>query len=210
MNAVDENSIVEAAVEAALNPETFDAMDYLKQQPVAVDTVDIYVDVAKARRVAKLLSERGEYLAERRAREKAGKANDLSIGDADEDTEFDDEINSLLEDLEATKMIYHIQSVAPALRKAIEKKYAATTDKEWSAEELETHERKSVADVLGRAISHVELPNGAVDNAKYTPKRLMDLEDNLYEEQGAKLITALWAMVHTGQIFDEVISADFS
>lgn len=200
---------IEKAVDAALNPETFDIFEYLKDQPVATDLVTLYVDVEKCIALEKLKTSRAETLASRREDEAAGKASSLSLADDDEDTEFDDEINSLLEDLESSKLIFHIQTVAPSLRKAIERKYKATA-KGMNDEELAEHNRKATADVLSRAISHVERADGSRVGNVWDAETLLRLEDELYEEQGRRLIGSLWQMVYTGEVFDNAITADFS
>lgn len=200
---------IKEAVETALNPETFDLFDYLADQPVATDQVSLYVDVKRCIALDKLKASRAEVLALRRDEEASGKASSLSLADDDEDTEYDDEINQLLEELEATKLIFHIQTVAPSLRKAIERKYKATA-KGKNDEELAEHNRTATADVLSRAIDFAERLDGTRVGNVWDAETLLKLEDELYEEQGRRLVGSLWQMVYTGDVFDSALSADFS
>lgn len=206
----EDTTPVAEAVEAALNPETFDFLDYLDEQPVAEDSFDIYMHLPSARRLDELMTSRAELLFARREAEKRGEATSLSISDDDEDTEYDDEINELVQKLESTKATFRVQSVAPSLRKAIEKKYQATEDKTWTDEEKAKHSNKRVADILSRAITSVTRGDNAVDSVAWDADRLLKAEDKLYEKQAERLIQNLWNMVYVGDVFDKALTADFS
>lgn len=199
---------VENYVEEAMNPETFDVLSYLDDQPVATDEITIYVDVAKARKFHKLVSDRKTLLEQRQADTQRGKASSLSLADDEEETEFDDEINALLASMEETALHFTIKSVAPALGKAIEKKFIATAPRD-DAEALADHQRLGVAEHLAHAIASVRTGSGAVDDAAWTGSRLISLEDRLFPEQAQRLISALYDMVNTGYVFDEALTVDF-
>lgn len=203
-----EEKMVEA-VESALNPEEFDVISYLQNQPVAKDTEDIYTNVPASKKLDELVDKRRVYIAELREAEKRSGSSSLSISDADEDTEYDDEINELVGELEKTKLVFHLKSVAPALEKAIKKNYAAKADKDASPEERTAYEEKMYADILSRAIDYVETGSGQRDPKAWTPERLQTLQENLYEAQSNKLLTALSQMVYVGEIFDGSLTADF-
>ena len=91
---------IRSNVDAALNVETFNVLDYLEDQPVATDEVTIYTNVSKARALHKLMEERAVILAERRRAIENDDYGDLSITDAAEDTDLDDEINGVIAELE--------------------------------------------------------------------------------------------------------------
>lgn len=201
---------VENLVTEALDPETFSLEDYLDDLPVATNTVDIYVNLPKARRLRDLVKSRTEVLEKRRKDEAKGKTESLSLTDDEEDTEYDDEINELVSELEKTKVTFHLQSVAPKLRKSIEKHYEATLDKDASPEDRVKHEQRKNADILHRAISYVALGDGREDRSPWDADRLLKQEETLFEEQAGKLVGALWEMVYTGTVFEEALSADFS
>lgn len=214
-NMTEEN--VSANVEAVLNPETFDVLDYLTNGAVAEDTIGVYTDLASARRLDELVGEREIAIAEKRAAERqlleVGKADTLGItelDDEDEDTVYDDEINALVAELEKTKLVFHMRSVAPSLVRAINKSYDAKKEKGLSAEDEALYEDKRTADILSRAITAVELGDGTLDSAKWDAARLQKLEEVFYKEQSARLFNALFDMVYAGSYFDKAITADFS
>lgn len=204
---MSEEKIV-AAVEEAMNPETFNVLAYLDDQPVATENITIYVDVPKARRLHQLMDERKELVEKRKKDAQSGKSSSLSLVEDDEETEYDDEINELVEALEKTAMHFELQTVAPKLVKSIEKHYAATAPKD-NAVALEEHNHKKSADVLSRAIKQVTVGSGQVD-ADWSAEKLMDLEDRLYIQQAQRLVSALYDMVNTGYVFDEALTVDFS
>lgn len=201
---------IRATVESALDVETFDVLDYLEDQPVARDEVTIYTHVGKARELHKLMEQRAEIIAERRRNEENEIYNDLSIADAAEDTELDDDINAIIDELEKTKLVFSLKTVAPALVRAIEKSAEAKAQHDWTAKEQEQHRQKTTADILARAIDHVTRGDGAVDSSDWTAARLLQLEEKLYEQQAAALIGAAYEIVYTGQVFEEALTVDFS
>lgn len=200
---------IKNSVETAMDAETFEVLAYVEDQPVAQDNVTIYTNVPNARKLQKLVEERGTILAKRRANEHKEDYSDLSIADNDEDTELDDEINELIEELEKTALTFHTKTVAPKLIKAIERAAVAKADKAWSAEEAQAHSRKTTADILARAIDYVERGDGAKDTTPWTADRLMALEDSLYDTQAEQLVGALYEIVNTGTVFDEALTVDF-
>lgn len=204
-------------VTEALDPETFDIFSYIEEQSVADDTVDIYVNAKDSKRLTELLDSRNEELARRREAEKRGDSSALSLADDDEDTDFDDEINELVTRLEASKLVFTVQTVAPSLRKAIENKYNSTVPKNengLSTEEynelVQKHSNNRVADVLARAIKGVSLGDGTPIPGEWTKEKLLKLENDLHDVQSDRLIGKLWGMVHIGHVFDEALNADFS
>lgn len=204
------DNVIEA-VETALNPDTFDVMAYVAGQEVSTEEISIYVNVKSARRLEALVEKRAEEIYNRRELEKIGAISSLSIADADEDTEYDDEINELLAELENSALIFEIQTVAPALVRAITKKYVATYPKNGSEQEQLEHDEKMNADILRRAIKSVRPASSAVaDTSEWSIEKLLEFEPTLYPEQGAKLITALHSIIYTGQVFEEALTADFS
>lgn len=198
---MSEDKVVEL-VEGALNPETFDVLSYLDEVPVASDSVDIYVDVASSKRLEKLLQQRADEIQKRRAAAQRGEGPALALDEADDDTEFDEEINTLVNSLEQTKLTFHLKSVAPSLEKAIKKSYVAKADRDATAEEKAEYEDLMYSDILVRAIDHVETGTGQRDDTEWDPKRLRSLRDRLYEPQMAKLLQALTEMVYVGEVFD--------
>lgn len=205
-----DTSGAEDRVREAMNPETFDVLAYLTEQPVAEDSFDIYTHTPSAKKLHKLMTDREAVLAERRAAEKRGETSHLSISDDDEDTEFDDEINALVQELERTKLTFHVNSVAPALIRAIDEKYLATSDKTWTEEEKMKHNNRRVSDILSRAIVSTVRGDGAVDDRTWTADMLIEAEKNLYETQAKLLIGKLWEIVYIGEVFDEALTSDFS
>lgn len=203
---MSEENIV-AAVETAMNPETFSVLDYLDEQPVATESITIYVDVVKARRLQQLMDERKALIEQRQKDTQAGKSASLSLVEDDEETEFDDEINELVSALEETAMHFDLQTVAPKLVKSIEKHYEATAPKDNEVALVE-HKQRGTADILARAIKQVTVGNGRVDS-DWTGEKLLALEDRLYIQQAQRLVSALYDMVNTGYVFDESITVDF-
>lgn len=196
-------------VDEALDVETFNVLDYLENQPVATDEVKIYTHVGNSRKLSQLLKERNEIIALRKAKAQHEDYSDLSIADEDLDTELDDEINALIEELEKTALTFKMKSVAPALVRAIEKSSEAKVQSDWSAKEQELHRQRTTADILSRAIDGVYRGDGAVDNSEWNAQRLLKLEEALYAEQSQRLISALYEMVYTGQVFEEALTVDF-
>lgn len=203
------DSTVADKVEEAMNPETFDVLAYLDDQPVARETITIYVDVAKSRQLHKLMDDRKAEVEERKRATKQGKASNLSLVDDDDDSSYDEEINSLVQDLEKSALKFELKTVAPKLVSAIEKHYTATAPKEGGDEAKEKHTRRANAEILSKAIDKVTLGDGRVDPTEWTGDRVLDIEERLYSEQGSRLIGALFDMVNTGYVFDESISTDF-
>lgn len=197
-------------VEEALNAETFDVLNYVENQEVGSDEVSVYVNVKGAKRLQKLVEQRHEYLAEQRARTANGKSETLGLDEAYEDTEYDDEINALVEELEKTALIFELKTVAPALVRSIDKHYAATADKDWSEERKAEYNAERLADLLSRAIAGVRRGDGARDPQEWDKARLEAFEVQVYEEQFSKLLSALYEMVYTGTVFEEALNADFS
>lgn len=197
-------------VENALDADEFDVLDYIENQEVASDEVSVYVNIKGAKDLQKLLNKRREYLAERRAYATAGKDEPLGLDEAFEDTEFDDEINALIESLEETALIFEVKSVAPSLVRAIDKHYAATEDKSWSEARKAEHNADRLADILARAISGVRRGDGHRDTKEWDKDRLKKFEETVYEEQFAKLVNGLYEMVYSGSVFEEALNADFS
>lgn len=189
--------------------EEFDLLDYIDNVPVARDEISVYTDLGKSRRLNDLMTSREEELANRREAERQGKVPNLSLADEDEDTEFDTEINELIADLEKTKVTIGLKSVAPELRKSITKHYKATAPKDMTPEEAQRYSERETADILSRAIESVTTGRGAVDTTPFTPDRLIELEVKLYETQSARLISALWTMVHDASAFERAITLDF-
>ena len=201
---------VQENVEKAMNPETFDVLAYVDDQPVAEETVDVYVNVAKARELEKLMEDRAVAVAKKRSDKITGEAPIMGLGDEDEDTIYDNQINALLEDLEKTKLVFHIRSVAPALVRAIDKKYLAKMDKDWDEERLNKHEADRLMEIVSHSITKVVTGDGAVDETKWDRKRLAALEEKLYRPQFERLTSELLDMVYTGEVFERVLNADFS
>lgn len=197
-------------VDAALNVETFDVLAYIEDQPVATDEVKIYTHVGNSRKLKQLLEERAEILARRRAAAIRDDYADLSIADEDQDTDLDDEINDLIAELEKTAIVFKMKTVAPALVRAIEKSAEAKAQTDWTAREQEIHRQQTTADILSRAISEVVRGDGAVDDSPWNAQRLLKLEEALYAEQAQRLISGLYEMVYTGQVFEEALTVDFS
>lgn len=202
--------IVKANVETALNADEFDVLDYIENQEVGTDEVTVYVNVKKAKELSKLLDERAVLLAERRAAQTRGHEEVLGLDEAFEDTEFDDEINALVDELEKTALIFELSTVAPALVRAIDKHYVATLDSNADEEAKTKHEENRIADILSRTIAGVRTGSGVRDLKPWDIERLKELEVKVYDEQFAKLASAMYTMVYTGTIFEEALTADFS
>lgn len=205
---IDENTAKQ--VEEALNPETFNLLDYLDDQPVAEHTVDIYTNHAVADRIVTLVEQRKEELARRKRAGAKGQSSGLGLGDEDDDTEYDNEINELVEKSEKSKLTFHLKSVAPALEKAIRKSYVAKMDKDLTAAEKAEYEDKMYSDILVRAIDHVVRGDGAVDKTEWTPERLKATQEKLHDSQTEKLLNELARMVYVGTLFEDALTADFS
>ena len=201
---------IRSNVDAALNVETFNVLEYLEDQPVATDQVTIYTNVSKARALHKLMGERAVILAERHRAIENDNYGDLSIADATEDTDLDDEINGVIAELERTALTFSMKTVAPALIRAIEKSAEAKAQSDWTTKEQEDHLQKKTADILSRAIHSVTRGDGAVDQSTWDATRLIKLEEALYTEQAQRLISGLYEMVYTGQVFEEALTVDFS
>lgn len=202
------NEKIQELVEEAMNPETFDVLSFISDQPVATDSVTIYTNVAKARKLHHLREQYEEAVAKRKKNTQDGKVDSLSIADDNEEAILDEEINELVEELEKTKLTFKMQTVSPKLVKSIEKKYLATMPKDNAVAEAE-HNRKGNADILSRAISEVVRGDGAVDTSDWDADRLIDLEERLYDVQSTKLFTALYDMVNTGYVFTDALTTDF-
>lgn len=196
-------------LETAYNADEFNVLDYIENQEVGTDEVTVYVNVKKAKELSKLLEQRGELLAERRAARARGDEETLGLDESFEDTEFDDEINELVAELEKTALVFELVTVAPALVRAIDKHYLATKDSNASEEEQQQHEENRVADILSRSISAVRTGKGR-DEKPWDVERLKALEVKLYDPEFAKLASAMYSMVYAGGLFEEVLTADFS
>ena len=197
-------------VEEALDADTFDVMSYIENQDVASDEVTVYVNIKGAKKLKKLVEKRREYLAEKRALEASGKGEPVGLDEAYEDTEYDDEINALVDELEKTALVFELKSVAPALVRAIDKHYAATEDKGWSDERKAEHNADRVADLLSRAIAGVRRGDGKRDPQEWDKERLKKFEEQVYDEEFGKLLSGLYEIVYAGSVFEEALNADFS
>lgn len=206
----------EAIANEVLNPEEFSVLDYLDNLTVANDTVSIYTDLAGSRELARLMEERAlevEQIRKARATAKKADIESLSIAetnDDDEDTQYDEAINALVAQLEKTKLTFHLKSVAPALVRAINKSYDAKKGSDLTEEEDNKYEDRRTSDILSRAIEYVTLGDkGAEDRRPWDAERLSALEERLYKEQSARLLTGLYDMVFAGEYFERAITADF-
>lgn len=197
---------IKAHLEEALDVETFDVLDFVEGVPAATDSVLIYTDIARSRRVSELLAQRAEIL---RKREGDNGADDLSIADEDQDTPLDDEINELFNEMAPTGLTFEIQSVAPKLVKAIEKNYKAKERKSWTDEQKQEHDQARMADILSRGIVKVVRGDGATDTTPWDGERLLAFEDRVYGEQATILVSALYDMIFTGQAFQDAVTVDF-
>ena len=204
------NEKIQSIVEEAANTEEFDIFEYIDNQPIGKDTHKVYVDVAGAIELRRLLAKRAEYLAEKRALDRQGKGEPLGLDEAFEDTEFDDDVNRLVEQLEKTAMTFNLRTVAPALRRAIVKKYEAKRDDNWDEEKNAEHNNKLNAEIMGKAIESVTLPDGRTDSKPWTPARVQKLEAEIYEDDFQELMAATLPMIHSAAVFEEVLTADFS
>lgn len=201
---------INANVEAALNAEEFDVLAYVEAQEVASDEVTVYVSVKGAKDLQKLVLKRQELLAERRAQAATGNAEPMGLDEAYEDTEYDDEINALVDKLEETALIFELKTVAPKLTRAIEQHYVATEVKTWTPEEKAKHNENRLMEILSKAIAGARTGSGQRDEKPWDKERLAALEETIYAEQFAKLVSGLYEMVFTGSVFEEALSADFS
>lgn len=196
-------------VDQAMDSKTFNVLDYISEAPVATDTVTVYTDVANARKLSKLLSKREDILIKRKNPRNDDGTSDLSISDEDDWTEYDDEINGLVEELEKTALIFETQTVAPKLVDAMEKASVAKTDPSWSADEVARHKERSTAEILAKAIKRVTaVATGDVDES-WDGDKVLQLEKSLYPEQAQHVIGSLYEIVYTGRVFDEALSVDF-
>lgn len=201
---------IQEYVEEAMDVDTFDVLNYVENQDVAADEVTVYVNIKGAKKLQKLVAKRQEYLAEKRALESSGKGEPIGLDEAYEDTEYDEEINALIEELEKTALIFELKSVAPALVRSITKHYAATEDKNWSDERKAEHNADRVADQLSRAIAGVRRGDGKRDPQEWDMDRLKAFEEQVYDEEFAKLLSGLYEIVYAGSVFEEALNADFS
>lgn len=201
---------VQNDVAEALNPEEFDVLDYMDGAPVIDKDLVIYRDVAACERLVELAELRRVEIAQRRAAAQRGESPSLAISDADEDTEYDDEINELVDRRENTRVIFKTKSVAPALEKAIKKSYRAKANKDATPEEAADYEDRMYADILTRAIDYVVTGDGREDRKPWDPDRLEKFREKLYAEQSEILLAGLTRMVYTGQVFEDSLTADFS
>lgn len=199
-------------VEELLNPEEFDVFAYIDNQPVAQETVEIAVNGKAARELAHLLDDRAEYLKQRRElAQRTGGVSDLAITDADADTEYDDRINELYDEVKKTALTFELTSVAPALQRAIRNKYKATRKSLGDDEEaLEKHDEREEADILRRGIASVRTGDGKVSTKEWSVDDILKLDEKFYPEQSAKLIAALYSVISTGDVFDQALTPDFS
>ena len=218
-----ESAIAESAAKA-MNPETFDVLDYLENGDIAQDTVSIYTHKQSARDLAELVAQREAEIANRREAERrlAAKGGEQILGldeapaGDDEDTEYDDAINELVAKLEETKLVFHMKSVSPVLTRAINKSYDAKKKEakaekpEWSAEDEAKYEDTRTFDILSRCIDYVSRGDGSEDRTPYDGTRLSKLEERLYKEQKDRLLNALYDMIYLGSYFDQALTADFS
>lgn len=196
-------------VENAYNAEEFDVLDYIENQEVGTDEVTVYVNVKKAKELSKLLEQRSIFLAERRAQQARGVEEVRGLDEAFEDTEFDDEINAIVDELEKTALVFELVTVAPALVRAIDKHYLATLEKDATDEERAKHEEDRIADILRRTIAGVRTSKGR-DSKEWDIERLKKLEVQVYDEEFAKLASAMYDMAYAGTIFENALTADFS
>lgn len=205
---MNEENIIES-VDKALDPTKFDLFAYLDGQPVYTDGVTIYVDVKKSKELQKLVESRREELNARRERERLGKAESLGLDESDEDTEYDDQINALVNDLEKSAIRFNTRTVAPALIRAIDKRYVAKRKGVTDEEALEKLETDRIATLFSKAIVSITVGDGTVDDTPWDKDRFLGLEERLYPEQASKLVSHLYEMVYTGEAFDKALSVDF-
>ena len=192
---------IDAVVEEATSPETFDVLEFVKGANLPESDVTIYTDADAALKLAKIFIEEA-------ARSKQASEDSLSIDDeyegADEDT-----INELHERLTASALIFHLKGLAPAATTALENHLKATLPYTEGAVNDEFNKEFNNT-LIAKSIVSVERPDGQISTTTWTPEKVAVLNESLYVSEANKLFNGAAEVNYVGAIFDRAVNADFS
>lgn len=197
---------VEEAVAEATDLETFDVFEFIDGANTPQNKVTVYTDADAALKVARAL------IAEKASNERSKQMDQFSLADdfeEDEDVLSEEEIDALVNRLKASALVFELKGLAPAARKALEKKLQATTDYSETDESPE-YNRALDGELVSRSIVSVTNASGAKSRTKWTPDNVLKLTDSLYESESGKLFQGVGEINYVGAIFDRAVTADFS
>lgn len=195
-----DNELPEVVTEA-LAPTTFNVLDFVQGIAGPLDTVAIYTDNNAGYKLAKL-REREAALAK--------KDSDL-VGIADEQDWIDaDEIDALEAKVADSALIFQLQGLAPALKKAIRaEKIAKYGYKEGeSAEDNEDFFEALTYELVAKTVKSVTKGN-AIDAHTWTAEEVAQFRTTINESEFKKLDDAVFGINYQTDIFDRAVSADF-
>lgn len=192
---------IEAVIEEGTSRETFDVLEFVKSSNLPKSEVVVYTDADAALKLAKI------FIAEAEQSKKAAE-DALSIDDEYEGAD-EDEINELHERLSASALTFHLQGLAPAATRALEKHLQATEDYKEGGDNEAFNDLFNNT-LIAKTIVSVERPDGKINTSPWTPEKVADLNESLYVSEANKLFTGAAEVNYVGAIFDRAISADFS
>ena len=190
-------------VTEALAPQTFDILEFVAGQGTPRDTVTIYTDSNAAFRLAEL-AEMEASNTKRAETEGLGITDELEWVDPDE-------VEALQTAILETALIFELKGLAPAAKKALRLGLVAKHNFKESepAETQEAFFEDYTFTLIAKTISGVKRADGSVDPAPWTPERVGQLRDILFEGEFTRLDTAVYEINFKTDIYDRAVSADF-
>lgn len=188
---------IDEEVSKLTDSEEFDVIAFARGAIRPKKDVTIFTDADAAVKLAEL------YEAEAAA---AAKETD-TFSLADEPFAIDeDELTELHQRLEDSKVIFHLEGLAPAARKAIENHLTATiSQKDDPAAYFSALNNTIIAKtVVGVTRSGKRYP------LSWTPEDSAAFEAETYEVEFGKLVTAAGVVTYIAQEFDSTVTPDFS
>lgn len=186
------------AVEALGNPETFDALAWVRGAHTPGDTITVYTDSEAVLALSRLLAEE-----EVGADGTPVKADVLSL--ADETKDNSDEIDELVTRLDASALQIALKGLAPELVDAMTKHHQAVRAGKTEDKFFEEFNNE----LISKTITKVTNPAGAVDTSDWTPERVSAFVVSLYSTESDKLFSAVVDLTYVGTAFERVAKADF-
>lgn len=197
---------VNAAVEEATDLDTFDVFEFLEGANTPQNKVTIYTDADAALKVARFLVNEKERNERSKQMDQYSLADDY---DEEEENLSEEELTELHNRLTASALTFELKGLAPAARKALEKKLQATTD--YSETEASPEYNRALdGELVARSILSVTNAKGQKSSNKWTAENVLKLTDTLYESEAGKLFQGVGEINYVGAVFDRAVTADFS
>jgi len=189
-------------IEAALNQETFDVLEFVTGDLTPKDEVVIYTDAEAGYALDKLVQAEADN---------ASRAESEGLGITDELTWVDpDEVDALRERIEASALTFELKGMAPQLKKAIRSALVAKHGHKESDdfEKAEPFYRELTHELIARSIVQARRADGKLDKT-WTAEKIATLDGRLHPTEFGRLDQAVYRVNSDTDVFDRAVSADF-